>query len=84
MSRLLAMIVLIINRLNVFQGRLCKAMEEQTKHSCFGIPNDFKLSDEGLATVVNCALNLLDDNIIDSSYVKNVRQRMRTQASVEQ
>lgn len=67
-----------------FVRTICKAMEEQTKHSCFGIPNDFKLSDEGLATVVNCALNLLDDDIIDSSYVKNVRQRMRAQSSVEQ
>ena len=67
-----------------FVRTVCKAVEEQTEYSFFGIPNDFKLSDESLATVVNCALNLLDDDIIDSSYVKNVRQRMRAQVSFEQ
>lgn len=67
-----------------FVRTICKALEEQTKYDFFGIPNDFRLSDSALASIINCTLNLLDDDIIDSNYVKNVRQRMRAKPSVAQ
>ena len=38
-------------------------------------PTDMTISDNSIATVVNCALGLDSDNIIDSSYIKNVRHR---------
>ncbi|WP_421682130.1 hypothetical protein HKW98_13690 [Stutzerimonas urumqiensis] len=41
------------------------------------IPNDFSVSDNTLASLVNCALDLDVDKLIDSDFVKRFRQRER-------
>lgn len=41
------------------------------------IPNDFSVSDNALASLVNCALNLDADKLIDGDFVKRFRQRER-------
>lgn len=41
------------------------------------IPNNFCVSDNTLASLVNCALNLDADKLIDGDFVKRFRQRER-------
>lgn len=41
------------------------------------IPNNFCVSDNTLASLVNCALNLDSDKLIDGDFVKRFRQRER-------
>jgi hypothetical protein len=41
------------------------------------IPRNFKLSDSTLASLANCALDLGPDDLVDSAYVKRLRQRQR-------
>ncbi|WP_449100762.1 hypothetical protein [Pseudomonas veronii] len=45
------------------------------------IPNNFSLSDSAMASLVNCALELEVDELIDSSFVKRFRQREREKAA---
>lgn len=45
------------------------------------IPDDFKLSDNTLASLVNCVLNLDADDLINASFIKRFRQRQRQSAT---
>lgn len=45
------------------------------------IPNGFSLSDNSMSSLVNCALELEVDELIDSSFVKRFRQREREKAA---
>jgi len=45
------------------------------------LPNDFKLTDETLASLANCALDLGPDDGVDGAYVKRLRQRERASPS---
>ena len=53
------------------------SIENITFRISSGLPDDVKITDSSLSTIVNCALELDIDEIIDSSYVKGVRQRLR-------
>ncbi len=41
------------------------------------LPTDFKLTDRSLASLMNCALNLEPEELIDDAYIKRLRQRER-------
>ncbi len=41
------------------------------------LPDDFTLTDNTLATITNCALDLGADKLVDGPYVKRLRQRER-------
>lgn len=41
------------------------------------LPHGFKLTDSSLASIGNCALDLAPEDMVDSTYVKNLRQRDR-------
>ncbi len=56
---------------------LIRAIEEQRDRVDCRIPSDFAISDKGLATVLNCALNLDTDKLKDAGYIKGIRQRLR-------
>lgn len=43
------------------------------------IPDDFSLSDETWASLINCVSNFDCNNLIDGTYIKNVRNRKLTQ-----
>ena len=50
--------------------------ENSTRH--YGpLPQDFRASDNTLASLVNCALELDPDDMVDGPYVKRLRQRAR-------
>lgn len=63
--------------LKAFSARI----EENTISQHGLIPNDFRLSDNALATLVNCALNLDVEELIDASFIKRFRQRQRQNKS---
>ena len=44
------------------------------------IPHGFRLTDETIASLANCVLNLSEDKIVDGAYVKCFRQRERNTA----
>lgn len=51
---------------------------EENSVRCFGhLPKDFKATDNTLATLANCALDLSADESVDGPYVKRLRQRER-------
>lgn len=60
-----------------FVRALIETLEDGS--SCHGgwIPDGFRFSDNSIATIMNCALALNDDELVDSSYVKRLRQRDR-------
>ncbi len=43
------------------------------------IPDKFNLSNDSLATIANCSLDLKDDEIKDAQYVKRLKQRINNQ-----
>ena len=47
-----------------------------------GLPDGFRLSDAAMASVMNCALNLRPDQLIDAEYVKGLRQRDREKIKI--
>lgn len=50
--------------------------ENQVREHGF-LPDSFHLTDESLASLANCALELGPDDIVDGAYVKRLRQRER-------
>ena len=56
-----------------------QALDDERESVSQFIPDKFEISDESLASVVNCALGLIDDNAKDGQYVKRLRQRIRDQ-----
>ena len=60
-----------------FFKALFASIEENSVRNHGYLPHDFKLSDNALASLANCALDLGPDDLVDSAYVKRLRQRER-------
>jgi len=60
-----------------FFKALIAAMEENGAAEGGFLPIGFKLSDDCLASLANCALNLDEQELVDGAYVKRLRQRRR-------
>jgi len=60
-----------------FFKALFASIEENSVRNHGYLPRDFKLSDNALASLANCALDLGPDDLVDSAYVKRLRQRER-------
>lgn len=58
---------------------LLKAIDDRKKHGPYShlLPNDFRLSDNSLATFINCSLDLSMDDLVDAVYIKRSRQNIR-------
>ncbi|MGX9696683.1 hypothetical protein ACWYXK_06820 [Janthinobacterium lividum] len=63
-----------------FFKALFAAIDENSVRNHGRLPNDFRLTDNTLATLVNCALDLEPDELVDGVYVKRIRQRERERA----
>lgn len=61
-----------------FFKALFVALEENRVREQGFLPNSFKLTDETMASLGTCALDLGADEIVDGGYVKRLRQRERT------
>jgi hypothetical protein len=53
------------------------AIEDNCGNDFPHLPMGFKLTDETIASLVNCALDLGPDDTVDGPYVKRLRQRVR-------
>lgn len=56
---------------------LLEAIEDGKDYCPYPLPKEFRLSDNSLATLINCSLDLDCDAIVDADYVKRTRQRIR-------
>ncbi|MEH6471981.1 MAG: hypothetical protein V7752_12100 [Halopseudomonas sp.] len=56
------------------------SIEENSAQSSGFLPTDLRLSDNTMASLANCALDLGPDELIDGAYVKRLRQRLREQS----
>ena len=68
------------NSLTDFFEALFAGIEENSTGSCGFIPTGLKLTDNTLAALANCALDLGTDDMVDGAYVKRLRQRKRERA----
>lgn len=65
-----------------FFKTLFAAIKENKTHGCYGqLLQNFNLSDNSLASLANCALNLSLDELKNSLYVRRIRQRLREGAT---
>ena len=55
------------------------ALEKSSARNHGFLPNTFEVSDRSMASLMSCALGLGPDEIVDSGYVKRLRQRQREQ-----
>lgn len=55
------------------------AIEENSAENYGRLPSSFKVSDNTLASLANCALDLGPNDLVDGSYVKRFRQRERNE-----
>lgn len=60
-----------------FFKALFAAMEENSARHYGQLPLDFRVTDNTLASLANCALDLGPDDLVDGPYVKRLRQRER-------
>ena len=60
-----------------FVHALYAGIEENSARNFGRLPRDFTLSDASLASLMNCALNLDVDDMVDGPYIKRLRQRER-------
>jgi hypothetical protein len=58
-----------------FVRALAAAIKDNTGKNDGNLPVGFSLKDDTLATIVNCALNLGEEELVDGSYIKGVRNR---------
>jgi hypothetical protein len=56
------------------------ALEEASGRNYGSLPHGFELTDRSVASLLSCALGLDPDQVVDSSYVKRLRQRQRERA----
>lgn len=56
------------------------ALEESSARSYGFLPSAFELTDRSMAILMSCALGLGPDKVVDSTYVKRLRQRQRERA----
>ena len=52
-------------------------IDDNRVRGCGFIPNGFLLSDSGLASLINCGLDLAVDELVDADFIKRFRQRQR-------
>lgn len=64
-----------------FFKALFAAIDENCKRHYGPLPQGFRASDNTLASLVNCALELDPDGMVDGPYVKRLRQRARDGAN---
>ncbi|MCP5214332.1 MAG: hypothetical protein H6995_04925 [Pseudomonadales bacterium] len=62
-----------------FLRALFSALQENSGRKFGLIPENFELSDNSISEVMNCALQLDHEELVDASYVKRERQRQREQ-----
>lgn len=60
-----------------FFKALLEAIEENRAGGFGSLPRDLKLTDNSIASLANCALDLSPDDVVDGAYVKRLRQRER-------
>lgn len=60
-----------------FVKALLARIDDNRLSACGFIPNSFALSDSGLASLVNCGLDLSVDELVDADFIKRFRQRQR-------
>lgn len=60
-----------------FFRALFQTFEESQKYGPPRLPKGFRLKDETLASLANCALDIGPDDLFDAQYVKRFRQRER-------
>lgn len=60
-----------------FGKALFVAIDEHAAHNHGPLPVGFRLTDGTVASLVNCALDLDADHLVDAGYVKRLRQRER-------
>lgn len=60
-----------------FVRALLARLDDNRTGECGFIPNDFALSDSGMASLVNCGLDLASDELVDADFIKRFRQRQR-------
>ncbi|WP_043879230.1 hypothetical protein [Azorhizobium caulinodans] len=60
-----------------FFKTLFVTIEQNKRRNAGFLPDDFRLTDASLASLVTCALDLDPDEVVDSAYVKRLRQRER-------
>lgn len=70
--------------LSDFFKALFAAILENSCENYGAIPNGLKLTDSTYASLANCALGLSSENLVDSAYVKRLRQRQREVDGKEQ
>jgi hypothetical protein len=58
---------------------LFASIDECSYHNRGPYPRGFSISDKSVAAIGNCALGLSAEALVDSQYVKRLRQRMRKQ-----
>lgn len=56
------------------------ALDESNARNHGFLPNAFELTDRSVAILMSCALGLDSDKVVDSTYVKRLRQRLRERA----
>lgn len=65
----------------------CRAFFQRVKDEACDTPSalrsDFNLKDESWASVINCALDLPPEELIDGQYIKRLRQRSREKAQTQ-
>jgi len=59
------------------------AIDEQKGSTFRDIPKSFNLTDESLAAIICCALDLADNDLIDAAYVKRMRQTEREKTTLD-
>lgn len=57
------------------------ATDEIVGNTFRDIPKTFNLRDESFASLINCSLDLVDDDMVDGAYVKGCRNDFRSQQS---
>lgn len=67
------------SKTDFFRAFFAMLDENRRSYHAF-VPNNFHLSDEALANVANCALDLPEEDAVDAQYVKRMRQRLRDAA----
>jgi len=60
-----------------FLRALFVAIRENSSLYRGSLPANFKIRDDGWATLVNCLLNLDVDELVDAQYIKRFRQKLR-------
>lgn len=56
------------------------ALEESSARHYGFLPSAFEITDRSVAILMSCALGLDPDKVVDSAYVKRLRQRLRERA----